>query len=126
MTSGATSLKPTAMSNRSLPDSELDSFVDALASRIASFDKWAIANTKRLVSAASLPQDVEIAAGWDTCMTSIAPAGCAGQNQSFVRAGDFIGRETQKITWDPMWGDSATEADALKGRRPEFFSAQHS
>jgi enoyl-CoA hydratase/carnithine racemase len=57
--------------NRSLPDGELDSFVDALAIRIASFDKWAIANTKRLVNAASLPQDVEIAAGWDACMTSI-------------------------------------------------------
>ena len=57
--------------NRSLPDSELDGFVDALASRIASFDKWAIANTKRLVNAASLPSDVEIAAGWDTCMSSI-------------------------------------------------------
>src|SRR5450755_721997 len=27
--------------NRSLPDSELDGFVDALATRIASFDKWA-------------------------------------------------------------------------------------
>ena len=58
--------------NRSLPDGELDSFVDALATRIASFDKWAIANTKRLVNAASLPPDVEIAAGWDACMTSIA------------------------------------------------------
>jgi enoyl-CoA hydratase/carnithine racemase len=57
--------------NRSLPDGELDSFVDALATRIASFDKWAIANTKRLVNAASLPPDVEIAAGWDACMTSI-------------------------------------------------------
>jgi enoyl-CoA hydratase/carnithine racemase len=57
--------------NRSLPDGELDSFVDALASRIASFDKWAIANTKRLVNA-SLPPDVEIAAGWDACMTSVA------------------------------------------------------
>ena len=57
--------------NRSLPDGELDSFVDALARRIASFDKWAIANTKRLVNAACLPADVEIAAGWDTCMTSI-------------------------------------------------------
>jgi enoyl-CoA hydratase/carnithine racemase len=34
--------------NRSLPDAELDGFVDALATRIASFDKWAIANTKRL------------------------------------------------------------------------------
>jgi enoyl-CoA hydratase/carnithine racemase len=58
--------------NRSLPDDELDDFVDALATRIASFDKWAIANTKRLVNAASLPPDVEIAAGWEACMTSIA------------------------------------------------------
>ena len=56
--------------NRSLPDTELDGFVDSLASRIATFDKWAIANTKRLVNA-SLPPDVEIAAGWDACMTSI-------------------------------------------------------
>jgi enoyl-CoA hydratase/carnithine racemase len=57
--------------NRSLPDAELDDFVDALANRISSFDKWAIANTKRLVNAASLPPDVEIAAGWEACMTSI-------------------------------------------------------
>lgn len=56
--------------NRSLPDAELDAFVDALANRIASFDKWAIANTKRLVNA-SLPPDVEIAAGWEACMASI-------------------------------------------------------
>jgi enoyl-CoA hydratase/carnithine racemase len=56
--------------NRSLPDAELDGFVDALAIRIASFDRWAIANTKRLVNA-SLPPDVEIAAGWDACMASI-------------------------------------------------------
>jgi enoyl-CoA hydratase/carnithine racemase len=58
--------------NRSLPDAELGEFVDALATRIASFDKWAIANTKRLVNAASLPPDIEMAAGWDACMASIA------------------------------------------------------
>jgi enoyl-CoA hydratase/carnithine racemase len=58
--------------NRSLPDAELSAFVDALATRIASFDKWAIANTKRLVNAASLPPDVEMAASWDACMASIA------------------------------------------------------
>jgi enoyl-CoA hydratase/carnithine racemase len=57
--------------NRSLPDDELDGFVDAIATRIASFDKWAIANTKRLVNAASLPPDVEIKAGWDACMASL-------------------------------------------------------
>jgi enoyl-CoA hydratase/carnithine racemase len=57
--------------NRSLPDSELNGFVDTLAKRIASFDKWAIANTKRLVNAAGLPADVEMAAGWAACMASI-------------------------------------------------------
>jgi enoyl-CoA hydratase/carnithine racemase len=57
--------------NRALPDAELDGFVDALATRIAAFDKWPIANTKRLVNA-SLPPDVEIAAGWDACMASVA------------------------------------------------------
>ena len=58
--------------NRSLPDGALDSFVDALATRITPFDKWAIANTKSLVNAARPPPDVEIGAGWDAYMTSIA------------------------------------------------------
>jgi enoyl-CoA hydratase/carnithine racemase len=56
--------------NRALPDAELDAFVEAFATRIAGFDKWAIANTKHLVNT-SLPPDVELAAGWDACMTSI-------------------------------------------------------
>ena len=43
----------------------------SLATRIASFDTWAIANTKRLVNEASLPPDVEIRAGWDACMASV-------------------------------------------------------
>src|ERR1700736_3424060 len=41
--------------NRSLPDSELDGFVDALARRIASFDRRAIAAAKRLINQVSLP-----------------------------------------------------------------------
>jgi enoyl-CoA hydratase/carnithine racemase len=56
--------------NRALPDAELDAFVDALATRISGFDKWAIANTKRLVNT-SLPPDVEIVAGWDACIASL-------------------------------------------------------
>ena len=56
--------------NRALPDADLDAFVEALATRIAGFDKWAIANTKRLVNT-SLPPDVELVAGWDACMASI-------------------------------------------------------
>src|ERR1700722_19557415 len=46
--------------NRSLPDAELDGFVDALAKRIASFDKQVLMDTKRLVNVANLPPDIEI------------------------------------------------------------------
>ena len=56
--------------NRALPDADLDAFVEALATRIAKFDKWAIANTKRLVNT-SLPPDVELGAGWDACIASL-------------------------------------------------------
>jgi enoyl-CoA hydratase/carnithine racemase len=41
--------------NRALPDAELDGFVDALARRIASFDRRAIAAAKRLINEVSLP-----------------------------------------------------------------------
>ena len=56
--------------NRALPDAELDAYVDALATRISRFDKWAIAQTKRLVNT-SLPPDVELGAGWDACIASL-------------------------------------------------------
>lgn len=73
--------------NRSLPDAELDAFVDKLAARIASFDKWAIANTKRLVNAASLPPDVEIGAGWEACMASIVRPAAQQKLEAFFDLG---------------------------------------
>ena len=57
--------------NRALPDAELDGFVDALAMRIASFDKQAIADTKRLVNIASLPSDAEIAPEWEAFLAAL-------------------------------------------------------
>jgi len=92
--------------NRALPDAQLDQFVDKLARRIASFDKWAITNTKRLVNAASLPPDVEMQAGWDTCMESfVRPAaqtrvkalmarGFHEPGDAENRLGEYIGSQT--------------------------------
>jgi enoyl-CoA hydratase/carnithine racemase len=57
--------------NRSLPDNQLDAFVDALAERISSFDKQAIAETKRLVDLNSLPQDAEIVPEWEAFIASV-------------------------------------------------------
>ena len=47
--------------NRARPDAELYAFVEALAMRIASFDKQAIVETKIFVNIASLCPDAEIA-----------------------------------------------------------------
>ena len=72
--------------NRALPDADLDAFVEAFATRIAGFDKWAIANTKRLVNT-SLPADVELAAGWDACMTSIGRAAAQERIKALMAIG---------------------------------------
>ena len=57
--------------NRSFEDADLDAFVESLATRIASFDKRAISETKRFADVASLPPDFEIAPEWDVCLASI-------------------------------------------------------
>ena len=82
--------------NRALPDDELDAFVDALATRISKFDKWAIGQTKRLVNA-SLPPDVELSAGWDACIASLGrPAAQNGIKdltaKGFQKPGDVENR----------------------------------
>lgn len=83
--------------NRSMPDAELDGFVDALAMRIASFDKQAIAETKRLVDVASLPPDDEIKPEWDAFLAALGrPASQtrikALMGRGFHRAGDVESR----------------------------------
>lgn len=57
--------------NRALPDAKLDGFVDALARRIAGFDKQTIADIKRLVDASSLPTNEQIGAEWEAFIASV-------------------------------------------------------
>src|SRR5262245_36045779 len=83
--------------NRSLPDSDLDAFVESLATRIASFDKRAISETKRFADAASLPPDFEIAPEWDVCFASIMRPAAQQRirklmEQGFHRPGDVENR----------------------------------
>ena len=73
--------------NRSLPDADLDAFVDGLATRIASFDKQAIGETKRFVDVASLPPDFEIAPEWDVCLASIMRPAAQKRIQSLMAQG---------------------------------------
>ena len=83
--------------NRSLPDLDLDQFVDALATRISLFDKRAIADTKHLVNIASLPSDAEIAPEWDAFLASVKRPSSQTRikklmERGFHRAGDVENR----------------------------------
>jgi enoyl-CoA hydratase/carnithine racemase len=72
--------------NRSLPDNQLDTFVDALAERISSFDKQALAETKRLVNLNSLPSDEEIVPEWEAFVAALGrPAAQARIRTLFER-----------------------------------------
>ena len=73
--------------NRALPDAELDGFVDALATRIASFDQQAIADTKMLVDLASMPPDKEMQTGWDTFITSVQRPGAQARVKALIEQG---------------------------------------
>jgi enoyl-CoA hydratase/carnithine racemase len=79
--------------NRAFPDTELNAFVDALATRIASFDKQAIAETKHLVDVNSLPPDAEIAPEWDAFLAALGRPAAQSRlqklfAQGFHEAGD--------------------------------------
>ena len=83
--------------NRSLPDADLDGFVESLATRISSFDKRAISETKRFADVASLPPDYEIAPEWDVCFASIMRPAAQERikklmEQGFQKSGDVENR----------------------------------
>lgn len=72
--------------NRALPDDQLDGFVDGFAKRISSFDRQAIAETKRMVNLNSLPSDAEIAPEWEAFVAALArPAAQARLRALFER-----------------------------------------
>lgn len=58
--------------NRALPDDELDGFVDALARRIAGFEKEALVAAKRFVDETSLPADALFPPALDEFFRSVA------------------------------------------------------
>ncbi|MFC0402774.1 enoyl-CoA hydratase/isomerase family protein [Paraburkholderia rhizosphaerae] len=76
--------------NRSLPDAQLDDFVDKLARRIASFDGEALADIKQAVNYASLPPEAEVAAGWNLFIWSVQ------RPEAQYRIGELMKRGLQK------------------------------
>jgi enoyl-CoA hydratase/carnithine racemase len=80
--------------NRALPDAELDRFVDALARRIASFDRRAIAAAKSLVNEVSLPSADQLLNGLNSFTTALTWPQTQQRIQALLkrglqRVGDF-------------------------------------
>ncbi|HEY4940703.1 MAG TPA: enoyl-CoA hydratase/isomerase family protein [Rhizomicrobium sp.] len=73
--------------NRALPDAELDGFVDALATRIASFDQQTLIDTKQLVDRVSLPPDGEMQTGWDAFIKSVQRPGAQARLKALIEQG---------------------------------------
>jgi enoyl-CoA hydratase/carnithine racemase len=110
--------------NRALPDADLDAFVEALATRIAGFDIWAIANTERLVNT-SLPPDVELGAGWDACIASLGrPAAQDAIKALTSRGSTSLGMS--KIGSDTTWAKSRRRHPTAKSRRPNHVACKES
>jgi enoyl-CoA hydratase/carnithine racemase len=86
--------------NRSLPDAELDDFVDALARRIASFDRAGIAAAKSLVNRVSLPSADRLL----DAITSFEIALTWPETQRRVQAVLELGLQ-QDVDFEKRWPD---------------------
>ena len=84
--------------NRALPDAELDDFVDALARRIASFDRRAIAAAKNLINQVSLSSSDRFLEAFNSFQTAL------GWAEAQQRVGALIKRGLQKdVDFEKKW-----------------------
>jgi enoyl-CoA hydratase/carnithine racemase len=84
--------------NRALADAELDGFVDALARRIASFDRRAIAAAKTLINQVSLPSSDQLLEALNSFQTAL------GWTEAQQRIGALIKRGLQKdVDFEKEW-----------------------
>src|SRR6478752_4666388 len=73
--------------NRALQDAELDAFVDALARRIASFDRRAIAAAKNLINQVSLPSADRLLAALTSFETALTWPEAQQRIQALLKRG---------------------------------------
>jgi enoyl-CoA hydratase/carnithine racemase len=70
---------------RAIADDELDSFVDAMASRLASFDKTALAAVKMQINRATLPPDADLHAAYAEFVNSLNFPGFSPRSVKFAK-----------------------------------------
>jgi enoyl-CoA hydratase/carnithine racemase len=79
--------------NRALPDEELDDFVDTLARRIASFDRAALSEAKRLVNRRTLPRAEDLIETQDSFLAAFSWPSLQERGARLRRRAAEVGRE---------------------------------
>src|ERR1700757_9293 len=100
--------------NRALPDRELDGFVDALARRIASFDRRPIAAAKKLVNQVSLPSADHLLDGLNSFLTALTWSETLQRIQTLLKQGLQQDAEFEK-RWPEVLGSLLERAEHTKG-----------
>ena len=101
--------------NRALPDAELDSFVDALARRIASFDRRALAAAKNLVNHVSLPSADRLLDAFTSFGTALTWPEAQHRIQAVLERGLQRDADFEK-TWPEVLGN-LVESEGKGSRR---------
>jgi enoyl-CoA hydratase/carnithine racemase len=89
--------------NRALPDAELDSFVDLLARRIASFDRRSITAAKNLINQVSLPYADQLLDALKAFQTALMWPETQQRIQALLKRGLQREREFEK-RWPAVLG----------------------
>ncbi len=89
--------------NRALADAELDNFVDALARRIASFDRGALAAAKNLVNQVSLPSADRLLDAFNSFTTALTWPEAQQRIQAVLKCGLQRDSDYEK-RWPEMLG----------------------
>src|SRR6202043_2261152 len=99
--------------NRALPDAELDGFVDALARRIASFDRRPIAAAKNLINQVSLPSADGLLDGLNSFLTALTWPETQHRIQALLRCGLQRDSDFEK-RWPEVLGSFLERAEHTK------------
>jgi enoyl-CoA hydratase/carnithine racemase len=96
--------------NRALPDDELDAYVDKLARRIASFDKPALAEAKRLINRRTLPSADDLMQTQDAFLESFSWPTRQERGARILRKADEVGRDFE-ARFGHYLGDLETDTE---------------
>jgi enoyl-CoA hydratase/carnithine racemase len=100
--------------NRALPDAELDGFVEALARRIASFDRGPIVAAKKLINQVSLPSADHLLDGLNSFLTALMWPETQQRIQALLRRGLQQDSDFEK-RWPEVLGTLLERAEHTKG-----------